>query len=215
MATIKVKELFFDRAAVIKAVGRAAARNLARSGALLMRIARNSMRYSKKSAPPGQPPRAHKPNPLLRKLLFFSFDPGTESVVVGPERIGKGVAPALMEYGGEETVLNTRRRLRKVGDGGEIRTSAAAVGRDAAGRFVAMANGATSKVVKDTLLGKRVVVTYTKLRTQAEADRSNQIQERLYGPMRVRSQIAARPYMGPALEKARPSLTQLWANSVR
>lgn len=57
--------------------------------------------------------------------------------------------------------------------------------------------------------GKLVYVT---LRTAAQVQRAQQLAERKW-PLRAR--IAPRPFMGPALTKALPSLPKCWANSVR
>ena len=51
-----------------------------------------------KSSRPGEPPRTNVG--LIKKLLFFSWDPSTESVVIGPERHGEGTAPWVLERGG-------------------------------------------------------------------------------------------------------------------
>lgn len=48
---------------------------------------------------PGEPPRTR--TGLIRKFLFFAFDPQTKSVVVGPALLNKSSgAPATLEYGG-------------------------------------------------------------------------------------------------------------------
>lgn len=122
--TLKVKNLFFDRKAVIDAVGREAARGLSRFGAFVRTRARSSMRpggKSNKSAAPGQPPRTH--DGAIKRLLFFSWDPKTRSVVVGPTPFAKGLAPNLLEFGG------------RVAGGGRTIFVQRAVGRDATGKF--------------------------------------------------------------------------------
>ena len=71
-----------------------------------------------------------------------------------------------------------------------------------------------SKTTKRTTDGKWV--TYTKLTTQAQADRANRLNEELYGPEYIGGKpIAARPYMGPALRAEMPNLPALWANSIQ
>lgn len=48
---------------------------------------------------PGEPPRNQ--TGLLRDNIFFSYDAATQSVVIGPARLGgAGRAPAVLEYGG-------------------------------------------------------------------------------------------------------------------
>ena len=71
---------------------------------------------------PGKPPFAHKGGrgPLLRKFLYFGYDPGADTVVVGPVRLGKGEAPPLHEYGG------TAKRARVIRTGRKAFTPAQA-----------------------------------------------------------------------------------------
>lgn len=99
MITMKIKDMFFDRAAVIDRVGVARVKVLSKIGAFVRRRARSSMRRRKKASAPGKPPSVHAGQ--LKDMLYFGYDPGTESVVVGPVRFAKGEAPALNEYGGQ------------------------------------------------------------------------------------------------------------------
>lgn len=96
---LRVKNLFFDRAAVIDAVGRATASSLSKVGAYIQRRARSSMRKRKRIAAPGLPPSRHEGS--LARFLFFSWDPGSRSVVVGPEKLNNDDdVPHLQEFGG-------------------------------------------------------------------------------------------------------------------
>lgn len=94
------KELFFDRQKVQNAMDRTQARILIRFGALVRIIARRSIRSSRKSSPPGQPPRSHEGS-LKRRILFVA-DIKRRDVVIGPERIGSSnpPVPGLLEHGG-------------------------------------------------------------------------------------------------------------------
>lgn len=114
---VQIKQLFFDKTAVEKAAGRAKKTALARFGGYVRRVAQTSMRYRKSASKPGEPPSAHKSGrlaalkklgraknngALLREMLYFAFDPKTQSVVVGPlgfKTRGTPV-PALHEFGG-------------------------------------------------------------------------------------------------------------------
>ena len=104
MITLKAipKSFFFDRKAVIDRVGVAKVKTLSKLGAFVRRAAQTSMRYRKGKSQPGQPPSAHKETgALLRKLLFFSYDPSSDSVVVGPIAARRAEAPRLQEFGGK------------------------------------------------------------------------------------------------------------------
>lgn len=52
---------------------------------------------------PGQPPKTRKGT--IKKQLFYAFDPGRESVVIGPILFApKNNAPETLEYGGQTTI---------------------------------------------------------------------------------------------------------------
>lgn len=90
---------FFDAAAVLKAVDAAERRVLSRMGAFVRTRARSSIRTRKASSRPGEPPTNR--TGLLKKFLFFGYDPGTRSVVVGPAAFkSRPTTPHLLEFGG-------------------------------------------------------------------------------------------------------------------
>jgi hypothetical protein len=102
--TLKLKSLFFDRAAVIADIGKKAATSFSRFGSFVRRRAQTSMRKGGKKkliASPGEPPRTHEGS--VRRLIWFSWDPSTRSVVIGPVPYKKGEAPELLEFGGTVT----------------------------------------------------------------------------------------------------------------
>lgn len=212
-------DMFFDRRAVRRAVGRGKRRALSRGGAIVRKTAQRSMRYTKsqalqrrerdegrrkrmsatRHAPPGRPPRAVRPHPLLRKLLFYGYDSTSETVVVGPLALGRAVVPGLHEFGGSRRGRNPRRRLRRVGGGGEVRIG---------GRRSATSSYATDR------RGRTVLVTYARLRTPEEARRANRLNRRLYGPLRLRRRYEPRPYMRPAMLRQLSAITEAWRDAV-
>ena len=138
MIDLKIKRLFFDRRRVMDAVERARRKALAGSGALVRKIAKDSIRKRKKPSRPGEPPHSH--TGLLKRFIFFGYDEFSRGVVVGPVALKRrATVPHLLEYGGLTEGRNRRRRVR----------------------------------------------------------------------------IAPRPYMGPALLKAKPKLPEMWRNSIR
>lgn len=202
-ASLQVTRLFFDRRAVIDRIGRAQANVLSKAGAFIRRSAKGKIRYAKGASKPGSPPHAHasqkggKDSPL-RELLFFAYDDRTNSVVIGPTPFrGAAIVPRVLEMGGTSPGhKNPLRRFRRVGDGGEVRI-----------------DGPAGRTTKKNRFG--ALVTYARLQTPAQADRANRLQEELYGPLTIGPvSIAARPYMGPALQENLPKLPPLWANSV-
>ena len=112
MITLKAaKNNFFDRAVVINAVDRATLRVLSKFGAFVRTRAESSIRKRKKASLAGDPPSSHVG--LLKALIFFSFDQGSRSVVIGPTLINRPTgAPEVLEYGGDTTVTDYQFRRR-------------------------------------------------------------------------------------------------------
>lgn len=100
------KGMFFDRAKVINAVDQATRKVLSKFGAFVRTAAKSSIRTRKKAvSAPGQPP--FSKTGLLKKFLFFGFDPSTRSVVIGPAKLNSGTnAPEVLEYGGTTTITD-------------------------------------------------------------------------------------------------------------
>ncbi len=116
MIDLRIKDLFFDRQKVVRAVDKAKRQVLAKAGAFIRLTARRSLRTRAGSAPPGQPPHSH--TGLLKRFILFGYDPGPDSVVVGPARINRTTdAPHTLEFGGTTVVergLKAKVRKRKV-----------------------------------------------------------------------------------------------------
>ena len=110
----KMKGLFFDSARVVAATSRAERKVLSRFGAFVRRGARSSIRKRKAVSKPGQPPSSHAG--LLKKFIFFAYEPNKQSVVIGPARLNKTTGDALpaLEYGGRTKIVARRRQNRKV-----------------------------------------------------------------------------------------------------
>jgi hypothetical protein len=195
-----VQELFFDRMAVTGAVDRATRGVLSKFGAYVRRTAKGSIRKAKGPSMPGRPPHSHKG--FLREFIFFHYNPGSRSVVIGPALFARSTdAQRVLEHGGMAKVRNVRRRKRLLGGSGEIRVND---GRSAKStKQVACRNGTAE-------------VTYAKLFTAAQVDRANLLNAELYGPEFIPGvRIEPRPYMGPAFAKEAPKLPQMWRDSIK
>jgi hypothetical protein len=110
---LRMKEIFFDTKKVRSAVDRTTRRVLSRFGAFVRRTARSSIRKRKKTSAPGQPPSSH--TGLLKRFIWFGYEPSKRSVVIGPARLtqgGRGEAPENLEYGGMATVIRQKRNRR-------------------------------------------------------------------------------------------------------
>ncbi|HEX7010618.1 MAG TPA: hypothetical protein VF184_11585 [Phycisphaeraceae bacterium] len=113
MIGFEITKLFFDKQAVTSRVDRTTRRVLSKFGAFVRRTARSSIRKRKRTSEPGKPPSSH--TGLLKKFIFFGYDPRRDSVVIGPVRLsqkGRGEAPHLLEYGGPRRSGGRRSRYR-------------------------------------------------------------------------------------------------------
>ena len=106
MITMRIKDMFFDRAAVVRTVNGTKRKVLSKAGAFIRTAARTSIRKRKGSAPAGKPPHSHEGS--LRRLILFGYDKAADSVVVGPVGFKKSTAPNVLEYGGDTIVLRRR-----------------------------------------------------------------------------------------------------------
>lgn len=102
-----IKGQFFDRKAITDGIDPAAKKALSRAGAFIRTRARSSIRKRKAASAPGQPPSSHEGS--LKRLLFFSYDSGSRSVVIGPVPFREGTAPRLLEEGGVTTIVRKSR----------------------------------------------------------------------------------------------------------
>jgi len=121
MIGMRVKGLFFNDDKILRHMSQVTRMALGKSGGVIRKTAQRSMRYvtavpeqkkrvqqgkQKKVKPrivskPGEPPRAVRPHPWLRKHLLYAYDPASRSVVVGPSVFGPSSgAPATLEFGG-------------------------------------------------------------------------------------------------------------------
>lgn len=107
MITAAAKKLFFDSAAVRKMLDDQTQKALSRAGAFVRQRAKTSIRSRKKVSDAGTPPSSHTGD--LKRLIWFAYDPGSQSVVIGPVRFKQGDAPNLLEFGG------TAKRQRRGG----------------------------------------------------------------------------------------------------
>lgn len=113
MIGMEMTKLFFNAKAVKKAVDRTTRRVFSRFGAFVRQTAKRSIRKRKKPSQPGSPPSSH--TGLLKKFIWFGYDPSKRSVVSGPSRLTKnnrGEAPSLLEYGGKTTVKRKGKRTK-------------------------------------------------------------------------------------------------------
>jgi hypothetical protein len=117
-----VTDTFFDRPAVIKRLRAEERRILSKAGAYVRRSAKQSIKSrGGKRSKPGQAPTNR--TGLLRDLIFFSWDPLSRSVIVGPEgrrSRARQPVPQLLEFGGLVRWTRWTSRRDTAADGSEI-----------------------------------------------------------------------------------------------
>lgn len=208
------KQIFFDRKPVIDAIGAVAAKAMSASAREIKRSAKRSMKYvtampeqerlvkagkrkrfrAVKVSKPGEPPKAIRPHPFVKKLLWHEFDLRTMTAVIGPKDLRSRAtgAPRILEHGGMIPRRKNKRRTRRVmGGTGELRIG-----------------GRVTRSTKDG-------VTYGRLHTARQVARANTLNKDLYGPEFTGGKMQkARPFMGPALMREIPNMRKRFGGSV-
>jgi hypothetical protein len=174
---------------------------LSRAGAFIRRTAQHSMKFNKRGKPssPGAPPRYHTRGFSLRESIMFSYDPRTQSVVVGPmfrgERTGK--VGKLHEFGGTRpppnfTYAGILWEMRRGGYGPLV--------IDADGKPITALLWSTRQVARAWLnvhqLEKAKDITLIPTTGQLRS-------------------YPARPFMAPALRINLPKIAPQWAQNTR
>ena len=197
----QVKKWFFDSPAVTNAVDAGTRRVLSRFGAYVRRTAQCSIRTRKGPASPGQPPHSHAGH--LRKFISFWYDRSARSVVIGPAKlnmvqfdsgmqIGNVTVPQLLEYGGNGGVVEEAFQLPD----GRLAWQRRNLRKAGSIRLLATLRARLDSGHALASVGGAAVVPA--------------------GHHRFRTyRMAPRPYMGPAFEKEKQKLPELWANSVK
>lgn len=110
----KAKDLFFDKSGILDAMDKAAKRTLSLFGFQVRRDARKSIRKRRKSIK-GRPPR--NITGLLKKFIFFVYEPHRQTVVIGPALLAKpqNDVPGLLEEGGTQRATELQRRQAQRG----------------------------------------------------------------------------------------------------
>lgn len=108
---MRIKQLFFDSPKVLRSVDKATRSVLSKFGAFVRRTAKGSIRKRKKPSAPGTPPSSH--TGLLKRFIFFGYDPNRKSVVIGPERLNQKTsdAPHTLEYSGRTAIGKKRVKI--------------------------------------------------------------------------------------------------------
>jgi len=178
-----------DFKAVRNAARKGSITSLGKAGAYVRGIAMRSIKVSPDKSEPGKPP--HTREGRLKNAIIYSVEKELQDVVIGPNASEVGKIGSTHEFGGVEPPKKPKKWTGfklQVGGTGPIRT-------------------------KD---GKIVV---TKLMTDAQVRRAAELAHSLPAaqsqPSGKPRNYSARPFMGPALMRAKERLPHLWERSIR
>jgi hypothetical protein len=105
---VSLKDQFFDRPAIIDAIGVTRAKALGRIGAYVQKVAQRSMRPQKKPTPKGKPPAFHGSTTITLRSIQFGWGAKQQSLIIGPIKSnsskGKVSVPRLHEFGGRAPI---------------------------------------------------------------------------------------------------------------
>lgn len=105
-----LKKSFFDTKAVKDKVDPAVRKAFSKYGAFVRTRAKQSIKRRKGTSAPGDPPFAHEGS---IKLIFFSYDEASKSVVIGPVMASAASgAPKNLEYGGTALIDGKQKTIR-------------------------------------------------------------------------------------------------------
>lgn len=230
----------FNRSDVESAARKGGLKGLYRAAALLMRKARQKIRFRKnKASTPGNPPFQHSKGPnSFRHSIRFAVDRENLAAYVGPQKVygkkGKNV-PRTLEFGGitspapnpawfqtrnvpagldsEESVASW---LLQKGSGPLFMARSEAAVINQAGGNVSIAKHIQQRKIR--MNGKRtrtVYYAYLPIRTPKQAKKAARNIVQNFGLPNIRPhRIAPRPFMGPTLQESRNSLAQHFQNTV-
>jgi len=174
---------------VSKAAKKGTVKSLGQAGAYVRGIAKRSIKVSPEKSEPGKPP--HTRQGRLKNAIIYSVEKAQQDVVIGPNATEVGKIGSTHEFGGSEPPKKPKKRTGfklQIGGTGPIRTKN----------------------------GKIVVVT---LKTEAQVRRAAELAHSLptaqSQPTGKPRNYPARPFMGPALMRAKARLPQLWADSIK
>ncbi len=193
------KAFFFRHDAILKPIERDRRNWLSRCGAYLRTTARGLIRSAKKSSQPGDPPKSH--TGFLKRFLYFVYDPSLDATIVGPaitnqytfnqNLFTRASVPEALEHGGQKIKVIEKRRHGATGPWTRVDLRR---NKNRTAFQALRATNATSMIVNETEQGGRPVFTDFRVRTVT---------------------IAARPYMGPALEMNADKLLAQWPGATR
>lgn len=220
--TAKLKDSFFDREHVVKRLGKKRTAALRKAALTSRKIARRKLRRRKRVSRPGETPSVRSTSTFATLKNIQTGVPTGDAVILGPIGFGANQpAPQTLEEGLTRRRVNPKRRKRVIGGGGEIRVAgkSSTWRRDKSGMptsaTIDKARAGRTTRERTDAEGKTQLVTYTKLHTAEQVRRANELNEMLYGPETLGGDVAARPFMRPAMQEAAPLFPEFYAESLK
>ncbi len=184
---------------MLQRLDQATIRVLSKIGAFVRTRARSKLRRRKVSSAPGSPPSVHSRDQFLtlRNILFFSD--GANAVIIGPVGFNQKFANSTVSSEAEDF---TERAESRLGDRRE----------KGSGRRPARLGGKTVPQILEE--GGQILVPEKLIGSQWFP--IGRRKARPGQPVRMRrANIAARPWMRPALKEESPKFERMWAGSVK
>ena len=212
---VSVKVKVHDDSARLKAAKKKATiTSLGHAAGYIRKVAVNSIRRRRKPSAPGQAP--HSGTGVLKRGIAYGVDEGAQTAAIGPTRSAIGLIGATHEFGGTEPPKKKGTRTPRfdltLGGHGPIRNlSAEGFTRS----FQRLGLGGQVRPWKK---GDELLVVELTTDWQVEAARrvADTIPPSQGGPpSKVWRKYPPRPFMGPALVRARGRLPSFWANSIK
>lgn len=130
VAIARAKNFFFDRAIVRDHLVGSTFSAIRSTSAYVQKVAINSMKRGQLRkrgknkgkaihSKPGKPPKYWRG--LIRKFLWFAFDPRTSSSVIGPVQLGDGTVLRDLEIGNPAKGIEPRPYMRPAFEKGKVR----------------------------------------------------------------------------------------------
>lgn len=210
-----IKGFFLDTRTIEGAARKGSEKALAKAGAYLRNAGRWQLRRRKTPSMPGQSPSVRSKDSVatLRNILY-GVDPAGPSMVCGPVglhakdfadgNITAGAVPGVLEFGGTLGILEKFRPFNREGAIRAFGTRA----NQYVEEFGVLPEWVARDIYKQDF-AKRVDRDLGGIWVPASRKRRNRYLTRVRT-----AKYAARPFMGPALDKSREKLPLLWAASL-
>jgi hypothetical protein len=210
----RMQQFFFDRVEVQRRLKTKRLKAMRSAGAYARKLIRNKPVRRKRKSRPGEPPTVHtKDKYATLRNVQFAYSPSSDSVVVGPVKIGsvnaepgQQVAPETLEYGGGSQ-RNKLWRKMEVGKSGPAEVD----GKRGDKVIERGKRGGTGVKHVVGIDGEMHAVAFMSLRTPAQAVKAQGLHDEVWGPKFIKTNVEPRPFVAPAMRKAAEEFPEFYA----